>query len=150
MRHFEDFEVGAAHQLGSRVMDKASIIAFAQQFDKLPVHLDEEAAAKTMFKGLIASGLHTLSVATSIMVDEFLVGTAMVGGAGMNNVRWTKPVRPGDAVSVHVTVTKVDAHPKLPQLGVVCASLKVTAQDGSVVMTGDVDYLFARRPEPGG
>lgn len=149
MRYFEDFEAGASHQLGSRVMSKADIIAFAQQFDRLPFHLDEEAAAKTMFKGLVASGLHTLSVAASIVVDEFLAGAAMAGGAGMNNVRWTKPVRPGDQISVQLTISRVEPHPKLPQLGVVGTVQKVTTQDGSIVMTGEVDYLFARRPQQG-
>ena len=147
MRYFEDFKAGASHQLGSRVMSKAAIIAFAQQFDRLPFHVDEEAAAKTMFKGLIASGLHTLSVAASIVVDEFLADAAMAGGAGMNNVRWTKPVRPGDEVSVHLTISKVEPHPKLQHLGVVSTSQKVTALDGSVVMTGEVDYMFVKRPQ---
>ena len=146
MRYFEDVEAGATYQLGSRVMSKAAIIAFAQQFDRLPFHLDEEAASRTMFKGLIASGLHTLSVAASIVVDEFLTGAAMAGGAGMNNVRWIQPVRPGDEVSVHLTISRVQPHPKLPQLGVVSTAQKVAIQDGSVVMTGEVDYLFAKRP----
>lgn len=145
MRYFEDFEPGASHQLGSRVMSQAAIVAFARQFDRLPFHLDEAAAAKTHFKGLVASGLHTLSVAASIVVDEFLAGAAMAGGAGMNNVRWTKPVRPGDEIAVHLTISRVESHPKQLRLGVVSTLLKVTTQDGSVVMTGEVDYLFARR-----
>jgi acyl dehydratase len=147
MRYFEEFDPGASHQLGSRVMSKAAIIGFAQQFDRLPFHVDEEAAAKSLFKGLIASGLHTLSVAASIVVDEFLAGAAMAGGAGMNNVRWTKPVRPGDEISVHLTISQVESHPKLQQLGVVSTLQKVTTQDGSVVMTGEVDYLFVKRPQ---
>lgn len=149
MRHFEDFKVGASHQLGSRVMSKAAIVAFAQQFDRLPFHVDEEAAARTQFKGLIASGLHTLSVAASIVVDEFLGDAAMAGGAGMNNVRWTKPVRPGDEISVHLTISKAEPHPKQPHLGVVGMALKVVTLQGSVVMTGDVDYLFTKRPPHG-
>jgi acyl dehydratase len=88
-------------------------------------------------------------VAASIVVDEFLAGAAMAGGAGMNNVRWTKPVRPGDQISVQLTISRVEPHPKLPQLGVVGTVQKVTTQDGSIVMTGEVDYLFARRPQQG-
>lgn len=149
MRYFEDFEVGASYQLGSRVMSKADIIAFAQQFDRQPFHLDDEAAARSMFGGLVASGLHTLLVAASIVDADFLSGTAMAAGAGMDKVRWTRPVRPGDEISVHLAISRVQPHPKRPQLGLVGTVQRVAVQDGSIVMTGEVDYLFARRPPQG-
>lgn len=146
MRYFEDFEPGAAYQLGSRVMSKADIVAFARQFDRQPFHLDDEAAARSMFGGLVASGLHTLCVAASIVNDDFLAGTAMAAGAGMDKVRWTRPVRPGDVISVHLTISRVQPHARRPQLGLVSTVQEVVIQDGSIVMTGEVDYLFARRP----
>ena len=149
MRYFEDFEVGAAYQLGSRVMSKADIIAFARQFDRQPFHLDEEAASRSIFGGLVASGLHTLCVAATIVDDDFLAGAAMAAGAGMDKVRWTRPVRPGDELTVHLTISRVQPHAKRPQLGLVGTVQKVVIQDGSIVMTGEVDYLFARRPQQG-
>ena len=149
MRYFEDFEVGAAYRLGSRVMSKADIIAFARQFDRRPVHLDEEAASRSMFGGLVASGLHTLCVAATIVDEDFLAGTAMAAGAGMDKVRWTKPVRPGDELSVHLTISRVAPHPRRPQLGLVGTVQQVVIQDGSTVMSGEVDYLFASRPQQG-
>jgi acyl dehydratase len=149
MRYFEDFEVGAAYQLGSRVMGKADIIAFAQQFDRQPFHLDDEAASQSIFGGLVASGLHTLFVAATIVEDDFLAGTAMAAGAGMDKVRWTRPVRPGDEISVHLAISRLQPHAKRPQLGLVGTVQTVSIQDGSIVMTGEVDYLFARRPPQG-
>lgn len=149
MRYFEDFEVGAAYQLGSRVMSKADIIAFAQQFDRQPFHLDEEAASRSIFGGLVASGLHTLFVAATIVEDDFLAGTAMAAGAGMDKVRWTRPVRPGDEISVHLAISRVEPYARRPQLGLVGTVQEVAIQDGSIVMTGEVDYLFARRPPQG-
>jgi acyl dehydratase len=149
MRYFEDFEAGAAYQLGSRVMSKADIIAFARQFDRQPFHLDEEAASRSMFGGLVASGLHTLCVAATIVDADFLAGTAMAAGAGMDKVRWIRPVRPGDEISVHLTISRVQPHARRPQLGLVGTVQTVSIQDGSIVMTGEVDYLFARRPQPG-
>ena len=146
MRYFEDFEAGAAYQLGSRVMSKADIVAFARQFDRQPFHLDEDAGARSVFGGLVASGLHTLCVAASIVHDDFLDGTAMAAGAGMDKVRWTRPVRPGDVISVHLTISRLQPHARRPQLGLVGTVQEVVIQDGSIVRTGEVDYLFARRP----
>lgn len=146
MKYFEDFQVGESRQLGVRLMSREDIIEFALKFDRQPIHIDEGAAKKTIFKGLIASGLHTLSTAASIVVDEYLPDTAMVGGAGMNNVLWVKPVRPGDHIAVKIEVVRKAHHPKTSILGVVTTQQTVTTDDGSVVMTGEVDYLFGRKP----
>jgi acyl dehydratase len=146
MKYFEDFQVGESKQLGERLMSREDIIEFALKFDRQAIHIDEVAAKKTIFKGLIASGLHTLSTAASIVVDEYLQDTAMVGGAGMNNVLWVKPVRPGDHIAVKIEVVRKTPHPKTSILGVVTTQQTVTTDDGSVVMTGEVDYLFGRQP----
>jgi acyl dehydratase len=146
MKYFEDFQVGESKQLGERLMSREDIIEFALKFDRQAIHIDEVAAKKTIFKGLIASGLHTLSTAASIVVDEYLQDTAMVGGAGMNNVLWVKPVRPGDHIAVKIEVVRKTPHPKTSILGVVTTQQTVTTDDGSVVMTGEVDYLFGRKP----
>lgn len=146
MKYFEDFQVGESRQLGARLMNREDIIEFALKFDRQPIHTDDAAAKKTIFKGLIASGLHTLSTAASIVVDEYLSDTAMVGGAGMNNVQWVKPVRPGDLIAVKIEVIQKTPHPKTSLLGFVTTHQTVTTYDGSVVMTGEVDYLFGRKP----
>jgi acyl dehydratase len=146
MKYFEDFQVGESRQLGARLMSREDIIEFGHKFDRQPMHTDEVAAKKTIFKGLIASGLHTLSTAASIVVDEYLPDTAMVGGAGMNNLLWVKPVRPGDCIAVRIEVLQKTPHPKASILGVVTTRQTVTIDDGSVVMTGEVDFLFSRKP----
>lgn len=146
MKYFDDFQVGESRQLGERLMSLEDIIDFAIKFDRQPIHTDEVAARKSIFKGIIASGLHTLSTAASIVVDEYLPDTAMVGGAGMDNVQWVKPVRPGDHIAVKIEVIKKAHHPKTSILGVVTTRQTVTTGDGSVVMTGEVDYLFGRKP----
>ncbi len=146
MRFFDDFEVGETKQLGARPMSRESILEFAQKFDRQSFHVDEEAAKQSIYKGLIASGLHTLATAASIVVDEYLVGTATTGGTGMKNVRWHKPVRPGDHVAVQIEIVRKEAHPKTSTLGVITTRQTVRIDDGSVVMTGDVDFLFSRRP----
>lgn len=146
MKFFEDFQVGETRQLGAREMSRDDIIAFGRQFDRQPLHTDEVAARQSHFKGLIACGLHTLSTASSIVIDEYMVDAALVCGAAMNNVRWAKPVRPGDHVTVKVQVVKTAPHPQTSILGVVTTRQTVTTDDGSVAITGEVEYLLRRKP----
>ena len=104
MRHYEDIAVGEEAELGSRVIERDAMLAFSETFDRLPFHVDEAAAERSMFKGLIASGLHTVSAAAGIVVDHYLRETSMTGASGMDGVRWLQPVRPGDRLRVHIKV----------------------------------------------
>lgn len=126
-------------------MDREAILRFAGEFDRLPFHLDEAAAGESIFGGLIASGLHTLSVAAGIVVDEYFVDTTMTGGAGISELRWLCPVRPGDTIGVALTIVDTERLAKRPELGRVRIVLDVANQAGQRVMTAHVDYLFRCR-----
>lgn len=145
MKYFEDFRIGTSYRLGHKTVTKESILRFAQEFDRLPFHVDEDAAQRSMFGGLIASGLQTLCLAASIIVEDLLIGSAMTGGLGMSNVRWLRPVRPGDAIEVGLVVAETEIMKKQPDLGRIRVDLTVFNQDEVVVMTAAVDYLFKRR-----
>lgn len=147
MKYFEDFRVGTSYRLGRKAVTKDSVLRFAQEFDRLPFHVDEDAAQRSMFGGLIASGLQTLCMAASIIVEDLLIGSAMTGGLGMSNVRWLRPVRPGDSIEVGLLVAETEIMRKQPELGRVRVDLTVFNQDEVVVMTAAVDYLFKRREQ---
>ena len=144
-KFFEDFSVGDTHNFSGRTVSKDDITRFAGEFDKLPFHLDEESAKRSIFGGLIASGLHTLSLAASIIVDELLIQSSMSGGLGLSEVRWLKPVRPGDSLSLVLTVNETERLQKPTGFGRVRVNLAMSNQVDAVVMTASVDYLFKCR-----
>jgi acyl dehydratase len=146
MKYFEDICVSEKRTLGPRAMERNAILAFASQFDRQPYHTDEAAAKDSIYKGLIASGLHTMSVATSIIVDEYLNDKAMVAGLGIDQVRFIRPVRPGDLLSVDIEVQDTMPHPKSDAIGIVRVAVVARNQDGDAVMSGSVDYGFAKKP----
>ena len=96
IRYFEDFVVGQTIPVGTRTVTEEEIIVFAKQFDPQPFHVDPEAAAKSMFGGIIASGWHTCGMIMRLMVDGFLNESTSLGSPGVDEVRWIKPVRGGD------------------------------------------------------
>lgn len=145
MKYFEDICVSEKRTLGPRAIDRDAILAFAKQFDRLPFHIDEAAAKESIYKGLIASGLHTMSIATSIIVDEYLNDKAMVAGLGIDQVRFLRPVRPGDLLSVDIQVQSTMPHPKSDAIGVVRIAVITRNQDGDAVMSGSVDYGFEKK-----
>lgn len=104
--YFEDLAVGDAFTVGSYTVTKDEIIEFAGQFDPQPFHLDEEAAKDSMFGELVASGLHTLCLSVRLFVTEFVGGedVANMGGLGMDDLRWHRPVTPGDTLTLHIEV----------------------------------------------
>lgn len=143
MKYFEDICIGEVMELGVINVPAVEIKDFARKFDRLPFHLSEEAAKDTIFKGLIASGLHTLSLAASIIVDEFLRETSMTGASGMTDVRWMRPVRPGDDLHVRINPISKVAPSAGKTFGTI--NIELTVHDGSdcPYMTGVVSYLFS-------
>jgi acyl dehydratase len=144
-KFFEDFHLGPIETKSTRTLSKESIERFAQEYDRLPFHLNEESGKASIYKGLIASGLQTLSLTAAMVVDDILIDSSMTGGLGMTDVRWLKPVRPGDCIRVNATVIETEPLPKQPAMGRVRMGLEVLNQTGIVVMTSKVDYLFMRR-----
>src|SRR5437870_7824115 len=104
MRYFEDFKVGESLDLGRRSVSADEIVAFARQFDPQPFHVDEEAAKRSVFGGLIASGWQTCALAMRMMCDAYLLDAASAGSPGVENIRWILPVRPRDTLRVRLTV----------------------------------------------
>jgi len=146
MLYFEDFPAGDVRESPARTVTREEMLAFARQFDPQPFHTDEAAAKATVYGGLIASGWHTVAIFMRLMWDSFLADAASLGSPGVDEVRWLKPVRPGDTLRARFTV--VDAVPSRskPDRGLVRSFSEVFNQHGEIVMTLRGLGLFARRP----
>lgn len=144
--YFEDFEVGKTIEVGSRTVTEEEIIAFATAFDPQPFHVDQDAAAKSIYGGVIASGWHTCSMIMRLMVDGFLRDAASMGSPGVDEVRWIKPVRGGDTLYVTTTATDKKPSSSKPDRGVVSTRWEAKNQHGEVVATVKGMGMFGRRP----
>src|ERR1700730_5346068 len=116
---FEDFPPGHFGTFGPRHVSREELIAFAAEFDPQPMHLDEEAASRSMLKGLSGSGWHLCSLMMRMMVDGFVGRSASMGAPGVNEVRWLAPGRPGDALQLDMDVTEARVSRSLPETGIV-------------------------------
>ena len=145
MRYYEDFKVGEMHECGEKTVHKDEIIAFAREYDPQPFHLDEVAAEKTVFKGLAASGWHTAAIAMNLAVQARPFGPHPLLGAGVDDLRWMKPVRPGDTLHLEGEVVELIPSRTRPQ-GI--ARVKWTAynQQGEAVYTFNPIGIVPRRP----
>src|SRR5258708_421531 len=103
MRYFEDFQVGDIFDLGSTTVTEEEIISFARQFDPQPFHTDPVLAKDSIFGGLVASGWHTTAMFMRLFFDGLLHETASIASPGVDDVRWLKPVRPGDVLRARFT-----------------------------------------------
>tara|TARA_B100000378_G_scaffold265173_1_gene249462 strand:+ start:222 stop:710 length:489 start_codon:yes stop_codon:yes gene_type:complete len=133
-RWFEDYVPGTVHDLGSVVVDEQEVIAFARQFDPQPFHLDKERAKKSAFGGLIASGWHTASMVMRLIVDHYLSEISSEGSPGIDELRWLRPVHPGDQLSVRVTILDARRSRSRPERGIVRSQIETLNQDGEIVM----------------
>jgi acyl dehydratase len=129
---FEDFEVGASGECGPRTVTRDEIIAFAREFDPQPFHLDEEAAKGTFVGELIASGWHTCALIMRIMFDGLIRNTSSMGAPGMDEVKWQKPVRPGDTLTVRWSVIDKRSSRSRPEMGLVKIGLLLLNQRGEI------------------
>ncbi len=144
--YWEDFPPGDVMEMGSYTFTEAEIIAFARQFDPQPFHVDPEAARASYFKGLIASGWHTCSVAMRLMVDKYVSRSASLGSPGLDNIRWLAPVRAGDTISYRRTITAARPSESKPGIGLVHSRWEAVNQRGELVMTMEGWAMFGRRP----
>lgn len=144
--YFEDFTPGRVFELGTVEVSEDEIIEFATRFDPQPFHIDPAAAADTMFGGIIASGWHTCSMCMRLLVDGLLSGSASLGSPGMEQIRWTAPVRPGDRLTARSTVVETRPSSSKPDRGTVTLATEMENQDGVVVMTMRGMGMYARRP----
>jgi acyl dehydratase len=143
--YLEDFQPGQTFDLGSRVITRDEIVAFARQFDPQPFHLDEEAALSSPFGGLIASGWHTAATFMRLYVDNLLSGAASMGSPGVEQLRWLAPVRPGDELSARFVIESVTPSSKRADRGTVFFHGEMHNQDGVLVMRLSGRGYFGRR-----
>ena len=146
MRYWDDMKAGDVVELGSRTMEKERMVGFAREFDPQPFHTDENAAKASIWGGLIASGWHTGSVLMRLFYEGFLKDTASLGSPGIDELRWLKPVRPGDTLSARLTVTEATASRSKPDRGIIRSVMEMRNQHGEVVMTTSGVNFYLRRP----
>ncbi|MDQ6673038.1 MAG: MaoC family dehydratase [Chloroflexota bacterium] len=152
LRYFEDFlELvgGAPVALGSHVFSSESIVAFAQAYDPQLMHVDVEQARGSIYGGLIASGWHTAATYMRLLVDAVIGGSESLGSPGIENLRWLKPVRPGDTLQGRFIVLEARASRSRPDWGVVRSRGEMLNQNAEVVMQLEAVNFFGRRPESG-
>src|SRR5437899_2114958 len=145
MRYWEDFAVGDATEFGPVTVTAKEIVECASRYDPQPFHLSDEAGKATPFGGLIASGWHTTALFMGMFVRAVLLDSASLGSPGVDEVRWTAPVRPGDTLSGRSKVTEVKASSTNPRRGTVFTTNEVFNQDGTLVLTLKARGFFARR-----
>ena len=144
-RYFEDYIAGSVHEYGSIAVEQEEIISFAERFDPQVFHTDPEGAKNTIFEGLIASGWHTCGLMMRLFVDHFLPKVASLGSPGVDELRWNKPVRAGDELSIRVNVLETKRSRSKPDRGIVHSLIEVMDQDRDVVMSMKAVNLFLCR-----
>ena len=147
--YFEDYVPGHTFDCGSFPIGEAEIIAFAKEYDPQPFHIDPVAAADGPFGGLIASGWHTTSMTMRLLVEHFISPETGLGAAGVDEIRWPRPVRPGDTLHVRATVLEARRSKSKPDRGIVRSATEVTNQHGEIVM-GLIAINFVRTRNPAG
>jgi len=147
MRWFEDYQVGQVERFGAYQVTREEVIEFASRFDPQPFHLDDAAAAANpIFGKLAASGWHTCAMVMRMLVDHQLKdGHMSLGSPGVDEIRWLKPVYPGDTLSVEVEVTDARPSRSRPDIGSVHFALTAFNQHGEPVMRQKAANLQPRR-----
>ena len=145
--YFEDMAVGAERVFGSTEVSREEVIAFAERYDPQPFHLSDEEAAKTHFGRIAASGWHTCAMVMGVVARFVMAeGQAGLGSPGIDELRWLKPVYPGDTLTVHGKVVDKTPSRSKPEIGSVRTQMTVTNQDGVPVQTFTSIVLMRRRP----
>ena len=142
---FEDFTPGRTFELGSREVTAEDIVRFGHAFDPLPFHTDPDAPADGPYGGLIASGRHSALIWMRLYVDAVLSRAASLGSPGLDEIRWHRPVRPGDVLHGRVTVLEATPSATRPGRGTVLVLGEVVNQDGEVATSIRGKTFFARR-----
>jgi acyl dehydratase len=144
--YFEDFPPGVVRESPPRTITREEMVEFARKYDPQPFHLDDEAAKKTIYGGLIGSGWLTVSVMMRLLWDTMLKDTVSLGSPGSDEIRWLKPVRPGDTLRARFTVVEAVPSRSKPDRGVVKTFTEILNQHGEIVMTMRGLGMFGRRP----
>jgi acyl dehydratase len=144
---FEDFKPGRFGTFGPRHVTREEILAFAAEYDPQPMHLDEEAAKKSMLKGLSGSGWHLGSLMMRMLFDGFIGRTASLGSPGVNEMRWMAPLRPGDDLTLDVDVAEARISRSRPDTGIVTFKGTIRNAAGVVLCEMESPIIVRRRTE---
>ncbi|MFO1269810.1 MAG: MaoC family dehydratase [Rubrivivax sp.] len=145
-RWLDDFHAGDVFEFGDEPVTAEEIVAFASRFDPQPFHLDAAEGAKTHFGGLVASGWHTASLMMRMLVRHFIPRASSLGSPGIDELRWLRPVRPGDRLRARLTVIEVKPSRSKPDRGVLHQRTEVLNQHGETVMTCLGMGMYLRAP----
>ncbi len=150
MIYYEDLVVGASERFGSYHVTRDEVLEFARKYDPQPFHLSDEAAAKTHFGRIPASGWHTCAMMMAMFVEQSSANQmASLGGAGMDDLRWPKPVYPGDTLTCESELISKRRSASRPEMGIIRSNMKVHNQHGDVVLTLITNGLIATRDRNG-
>jgi acyl dehydratase len=145
-RYIEDFVVGQTFGSGRALVDRERMRTFAAEFDPQPFHLDEEAASKTIFRGLAASGLYTAALTMRLLVESEFKPAGGIVGVGLDELRWPLPVRPGDELRVETEILEIRPSTSHPRQGQIKVRTKTLNQDGKAVQNFVANLIVPRRP----
>jgi acyl dehydratase len=149
-QYLEDFAVGQVYRSGRLRVEKDQIVAFAGQFDPQSYHLDEEAARKSVFGGLVASGWHTAALTMRLVADGEFKPAGGILGVGFDELSWPRPVRPGDELHTESEVVEVRPSKSRPDRGLVRVRTRTLNQNGEAVQIYTGNLLVPRRPAGAG
>lgn len=145
MYYFEDFPVGSVFDLGTVTVTEEEIITYARQFDPQYFHIDPERAKDSIFGGLVASGWHSTALFMRLFFDTLLSRTDSIASPGVDEVRWLRPVRPGDTLRGRFTVTAANPSKSRPTMGIVRSRCEMFNQHDELVMTMAGTHFMGRR-----
>lgn len=141
---YEDLSVGDTFEAGPRTLTEVDIVLFASDYDPQPFHIDPAAADDSLFDGLVASGLHTFSVCNRLVTEAFFARVPFMGGRGVDELRWHKPVYPGDALSVSAEIAAKRDSQSNPDRGYVDVDVTGTNDDGDGVISWTALAILSR------
>lgn len=143
--HFEDLTEGAVRDLGHAEADREEMLAFARRYDPQPIHTDETAAEDSIYGELIASGWYTAGLCMRLLVDGFFADAASMGSPGLEELRWTAPVRPGDTIHAENEIIETRPSESRSDRGYARNELRGYDDDGDLVIEWTARNIFLRR-----
>jgi acyl dehydratase len=147
---FEDFPVGHRYTTATTALSESEIVGFAREHDPQPFHIDAQAAAQSVYGGIIASGFQTLLTAFRLTLADGGWAAASMGSPGMEALQWLTPVRPGDVLHVEAEVLKSTPSKSKPDRGFTVIRTDVVNQDGETVMSYTTTHIFRKSPGAAG
>jgi acyl dehydratase len=145
-RYLDEFVIGDTFESDPYAISREESLAFAKAYDPQPFHLDEEAAARSMFRGLVSSGWHTAAVTMRLIVESGVLKETGIIGTGIDELRWLAPVKPGDALHVRGEIVEKSPWPGSASRGTLRVKLATINGEGVVVMTQFANLIVPQRP----